>query len=134
MEFTPNCLDFSFIYPERLGWMRAEDPVQLQEYRIAVVLGEQIAPAMLVIETEAQKLTEVIRKVGSDAASLQPRIKQRRRPVPAHAGVFSAVKLPLAVDGVTDGFSTAGLQALNGAGHVRRFGCFGISAMSEHQL
>src|SRR5438093_11421364 len=96
MAATPNSFDGSFVNPEGLRRMGTEYPVQLGKDGVAAPLRDQVARAMLVVQTEAQKLAEVVGEIGCNAAPLHARVDQRVGLVPAHAGVGPAIELPLA--------------------------------------
>src|SRR5512136_538535 len=100
--------------------MRSEYEVQLGKHRVASVLRAQITPAVLIVQTETQKLAEVIRKIRSHTLPLQGRIIQDICLIPAHTGVFAAVELPLPEKRVSERFPLAGERALQSRRYLKR--------------
>src|SRR5881296_3325881 len=101
MERSWNGFGRSLVDPEGLRRMGAEYPVQLSENGVAPPLLHQVAPAIFIVQAEAQELAEVVREVGRDAVPLQPWVDQCVGLVEPETGVRPAIELPLAEYGKT---------------------------------
>src|SRR5688572_31942157 len=85
----------SWIHPERMRRMRAEDHVELEEERGQPVLLFEIARRVLDRRPQPEELAEIARHVRRDAAVIEAVVVDEVRPVVARADVPPPVELVL---------------------------------------